>query len=297
MKLHFINQKLAVFRDDIYPFLGGGNKGRKMDFIGKYILENNYNAIVTTGGIHSNHCRATAIWAVQHNMPCTLVIHGNKSAFFKAIGNPQLIRASEVKCVFVEANQISTAMVNSVQNYKNDGLNPYYLCGGGHTLEGGLAYIEAINELKLFCKKENWWPKTIYLASGTGSTQAGILAGLARYEIKAEVIGISVGRTKQRAENVVDEFYNQLLEHNKIKSTKNVICVLDDYLCGGYGKYNEAIANIAKQSVHNYGFTLDTTYTAKAFYGLQEHIQKVNQQDNVLFWHTGGFLNYLNDTL
>ncbi|GGZ70447.1 hypothetical protein GCM10007028_04470 [Algibacter mikhailovii] len=38
--------------------------------------------------------------------------------------------------------------------YKGEKLNPYYLQGGGHTLEGGKAYIDAIsvfnNEQSLF---------------------------------------------------------------------------------------------------------------------------------------------------
>jgi D-cysteine desulfhydrase len=49
--VHTINDQLRIFRDDLYPFLGGGNKGRKMFAIAKEIEKSKYNALVTTGGI------------------------------------------------------------------------------------------------------------------------------------------------------------------------------------------------------------------------------------------------------
>lgn len=288
------SDNFRVFRDDLYPFLGGGNKGRKMDFIGREILIGEYDSVVTTGGIQSNHCRAVAVFAAQNGLECSLVIHGNKDRFLKESGNTRIMQLSGAKIVFSEAEDIGANMDLCMQEYWDRGKKPYYIYGGGHTHEGGLAYIEAVKTLREYTDKTKWSPDYIFLASGTGSTQAGIMAGLDKCCFEStKVIGISVARKRQRAEEVVESFYKELCEVYSIKSNNRQTIVLDDYLCGGYEQYNEAIKEISDSSIKNYGFTLDTCYTAKAFYGMKEHIKNNNIKGEILFWHTGGIFNFL----
>lgn len=288
---------IRVFRDDLYPFLGGGNKGRKARFIEKAIKESRSNAVVTTGGIQSNHCRAVAVLAAENQWKCTLVLHGNREEFERSNGNALIMRLSGAQIIFVDSDMIGLAMDQAMDNYKALGLEPYYIWGGGHTLEGGLAYIEAVRELNKYAEKSSWYPDYIFHASGTGSTQAGILAGLDKYQLDAKVIGISVARTKSRAEEVVLQFYEELSDHYKIDRRKNDVVVLDDYLCGGYEKYDQALLQLSRDSIKNFGFALDTTYSGKAFYGMKEYIERNNIKGNVLFWHTGGIFNFLSQKL
>ncbi|MFD2098864.1 1-aminocyclopropane-1-carboxylate deaminase/D-cysteine desulfhydrase [Flagellimonas iocasae] len=291
MIINAIEDNIFVVRDDLYPSLGGGNKGRKMDFIGSKINKDGLNAIVTTGGIQSNHCRAAAIYAAQNKMPCTLVIHGDERRFSKEGGNAKLMRDAKATIVFTEANGISDAMDSAMDLYKSKGYSPYYLRGGGHNLEGGLAYVEAVDEL---LKNSKIRPDYIFLASGTGSTQAGIMAGISKNKIDCNVIGISVARESGRAENIVRESYEDLCHFLNIEPTqKSTTKVLDDYLCGGYEKYNPGIKELSENSISKYGFPLDTTYTGKAFYGMLNHFNDKKLKGNIFFWHTGGFLNYL----
>lgn len=282
-----------IYRDDLYPFLGGGNKGRKIEYIAKDIIVEKSNAVVTTGGVQSNHCRALAVKSAQMGWACTLVIHGSEEKFNKQNGNSLLMRMSGAKIIFVTPDQISTAMDDAMKAYRAEGYKPYYVYGGGHTMEGGLAYIEAIEEMQNACEKMKWEPHYIFLASGTGSTQAGIMAGLDKLKLTTKVIGISIGRERLRAEKVVSDFYDDLCTRYFINNTKRDITVVDDYLCGGYGKYNDDIKELSFNSLKKYGFTLDTTYTAKAFYGMQDYINKNKIKGNVLFWHTGGIPNFL----
>src|SRR5690606_24860948 len=93
---------IKVFRDDLYPFLGGGNKGRKMDYIAQDIFLKKADALVTTGGSQSNHCRAVAVFAAQHKMHCTLVLHGASKDFNKQSGNAKIMRLSGAKIIFVD---------------------------------------------------------------------------------------------------------------------------------------------------------------------------------------------------
>lgn len=291
-----IEENLRVFRDDLYPFLGGGNKGRKMDYIAKAIVRENAKALVTTGGFQSNHCRAVAVYAAQYGLKCTLVLHGSKEAFEQESGNAKIMRLSGAEIVFVdEASQIGGAMDKAMEIHTSLNLKPYYIWGGGHTLEGGLAYIEAVKAVKEYADQKNWVPDYIFHASGTGSTQSGILAGLDLYGLDhTQVIGISVGRKAEPAIKIVQLFYEELCKQYNISHTNRPTIVLDEYLMEGYGCYNEEVKQISVSSLSKYGFTLDTCYTAKAFYGMLDYISKNNiKGKNILFWHTGGVFNFL----
>jgi 1-aminocyclopropane-1-carboxylate deaminase/D-cysteine desulfhydrase-like pyridoxal-dependent ACC family enzyme len=68
--------------------------------------------------------------------------------------------------------------------------------------------------------------------------------------------------------------------------------VLDEYVGEGYGvpsaQGEEAIELLARAE----GVTLDPVYTAKAMAGLIDWVRtgKLTENDNVMFWHTGGQL-------
>src|SRR4051812_3727988 len=83
---------IKVVRDDLFPFLGGGNKARKIGYISNDIAAKNCNAVVTTGGIQSNHCRALAVLAAQKGWKCTLVLHGDEQKWKEQGGNALLMK-------------------------------------------------------------------------------------------------------------------------------------------------------------------------------------------------------------
>ena len=287
--LQTINKDFAIFRDDNYPFLGGGNKARKMMALHKKIKKEKYKAMVTTGGIQSNHCRVTAVYCHKYNIDCTLVLHGDKNEFLTESGNAKIIRNTPSNIVFSGIDAISSYMDNTMAHYKNQGANPFYLYGGGHTLEGAKAYIDVVQQLVDY----DYVPDYIFVPSGTGSTQAGLLNGIAKFKLKTKVVGISVGRTKSNAEKVISDFTKDLSAKYKISNKIGEIIVDDTFLCGGYGKYNNDIEEISNNSLVDYNIFLDTTYTGKTFYGMKKYIERNAIKGKILFWYTGGIYNYL----
>jgi len=103
-----------------------------------------YNAIVSTGGIQSKHCRVTAVYCHKYNIDCTLVLHGDKKAFFSESGIAKIIRNTPSNIIFYEIDEFSNNMDKSIENLINKGLKPFYLYGGRHALEGAKTCIDVM---------------------------------------------------------------------------------------------------------------------------------------------------------
>lgn len=284
---------IKLVRDDLFPSVGGGNKGRKAVEYEKELKELDYNAIVTTGGIQSNHNRAMALLAAKNGWKCHLVYHGTEERFNAENGNALLVRCTKATKEFVEASCISEAMNNAMAAYKKEGLKPYYVTGGGHDMSGGRAYMKAIQQMYAYGKLYNYKPDYIFHASGTGSTQAGILVGLESVgwgDVK--VIGISVARQQERGKQVVTEFANKLAEHQGINADfTDRVHFVTDYLFGGYEQFSPEMKDFLDYAMQETGIIFDTTYSGKAFYGMYDYVKRNGIKDNILFWHTGGLMN------
>ena len=160
-------------------------------------------------------------------------------------------------------------------------------------MKGGEAYVQAVSELNTYCQSENWYPDYIFLATGTGSTHAGILAGLDQHRLDAKVVGVSIARARERAVSVVEEFYRSLKTELGINTISREVTVLDDFLAGGYEAYNQQIQQVVKGLAQGSGVFTDPTYTGKAFWGMIETIRARHLSGRFLFWHTGGLNNLI----
>ncbi len=286
-KIKYQGIQLSVYSGDLYlPYLGG-NKARKIINIQKEIVSQKANAIVTTGGIQSNHCRVAALASAQNGWKCVLILHNNSNEQTKLSGNYLIMKMAGAETIFSPLDGISQLMDESMTRLKQKGYTPYYLYGGGHNKPGVEAYINTTFEL---FKKIDTIPDHIFLASGTGSTQAGILLGLYKLGLhkKVKVHGISVGRNYMKGVNGIKEglsFFNL--------SNSSDIYFYDDYLMGGYGAAKKELTPFLNDVAKETGILTDSTYSGKAFYGMIDLIKKESLSGNFLFWHTGGLLNLL----
>lgn len=289
-------QTLYIVRDDIYPFIGGGSKARKAIEYEKYLKANGYNAVVTCGGIQSNHNRAIALMAARNRWKCHLCIQGTPERFNVEKGNALLSRLSGAKCELIRPEETAEAMGRAVEAFSKQGLKPYYVHGGGHDLPGGTSFVKAVQELKRQCDERGYKPDYIFHASGTGSTQAGIVVGLELVGwSNVKVIGISVARQYERGKQVIIDFANMLGQHYGIKKDfSEQILFNTDYLFGGYEQYSQEMMNYLERVMRMTGLMFDTTYSGKGFYGMMDYIKKYNLQNKkIIFWHTGGLMNLM----
>ena len=256
------------------------------------LREQGYNAVVTCGGIQSNHNRAIALMCAKNRWKCHLCIQGTKDRFIAEKGNALLDRLSGAECELIKPEDTAAAMDRAMALLFAEGYKPYYCHGGGHDLPGGVSFVEAVEELAKQIEK----PDYIFLASGTGSTQAGIVVGLDRVgwsDVKC--IGISIARKYERGRQVIAEFANMLAEHyGMAECYDDRILFNTAYLYGGYEQFTPELATYLKKAMRDTGLVFDTTYSGKAFFGMMDIIKKEQLQDKkIVFWHTGGIMNIM----
>jgi 1-aminocyclopropane-1-carboxylate deaminase/D-cysteine desulfhydrase-like pyridoxal-dependent ACC family enzyme len=181
-------------------------------------------------------------------------------------------------------------MDQAVAEWAIQGLNPFYLWGGGHCVEGTLAYFHAAKEAQAQCG--DWIPDYVVHSSGSGTTQAGLTAGYAGGPTK--VIGVSISRREERGTRVVQDAIRQLEEHLQVPLPPNAVHFRDDWVMGGYEKIStELLAAIDEAGSR--GLILDPTYTGKSWFGLIQMLKnrEIKRGSKVLFWHTGGLFNLI----
>lgn len=287
------DNEIYVKREDLYPFSFGGNKARKAEKFFDYILSEGYNAVATYGSGSSNHCRVVANMACKYDMPCYIISpeeEYHETYNSKMVGN---FGAEIIKAPLDKIKQtIDDLMQELSKNFK-----PYFIQGGGHGNLGTEAYVDAYNEIADYEKENNTKFDYIFLASGTGTTQAGLVCGAVLNGENADrIIGISIARPNPRGGQVVYESVKEYLESVSCCGAIPDINFDDSYICGGYGKYNNEIADTIKKVMAKEGIPLNTTYTAKAFWGMKQKILNENiRGKKILFIHTGGTPLFFDD--
>lgn len=282
-------------RDDLFAASGGGNKARKLGPILAEAERQGCDALVTAGGLQSNHARATALEAARRGWACALVLHGDPGEVARPRGNLLLARLAGARIRVVSPPEVEAGMEGAVRQLWEEGRTPWQIPGGGHCLAGGMAYVEAVSELAEQCEQRSWWPDCVVVASGTGATQAGLIAGFQRVGRPARVIGVSVARPRPRAERAVRAVYEELCTALDLSAQPGAVEVLEEWIGDGYEAPTAATLAAIRIAAEAEGLVLDPTYTGKAFGGLLEMAGRgeFRTTPNVLFWHTGGLLNLM----
>jgi 1-aminocyclopropane-1-carboxylate deaminase/D-cysteine desulfhydrase-like pyridoxal-dependent ACC family enzyme len=279
--------------DDVFPLALGGNKARKLKYIFEKGVSLGCNAVVTTGSKHSNHVRAAAVMAANFGWPIKLIIHDYPCD--SLFGNLLIAKLAGAQIAFCSREDVAARMDSAMDEFRSEGLHPLYIWGGGHCLEGGLSYYEAAMEMHVQAREVGELPDFVFVASGTGTTQAGLHVGLSRTLPKAKVVGISVAHDRAKGLAKVQESIQQLQDHLAPYASCHAPEFFDIFLNGGYGKTSSELIEKIKWAACEEGLILDPIYTGKAFQGLLELVKSgfVPKGATVVFWHTGGLINLL----
>ena len=274
-----LGAELYFVRDDLLPFPLAGNKVRKIS-AELASMEHGTRAVVTNGAVDSNHCRTLALFAAQRGLSAHLVLHGTP-------GDPRdaaalgALAATGATYDIGPADTISTRLSDAIDRFGTAGMKSHLISGGGHTPEGAIAFCEA--GVSVF---EKIHVDQVFLASGTGATQGGLVAASEQLPGGPEIIGVSIARDRSRGIGPVEEaavWAGAIDPH---------ITFLDEYRAGGYSKSDEQVLR-AVGIGWQHGIPLDPTYTGKAFSALLDRSKRGLLPKTVAFWHTGGLWNWI----
>jgi L-cysteate sulfo-lyase len=281
--------RLLIKRDDAIAFGFGGNKVRKLAFVGARAQADGADTLITAGGVQSNHARVTAAVAASLGMRAVLVVNGR--APDPPTGNALIDRLLGAEMVYVSSrDERAPKMREIAERLKGDGRTPYVIPIGASVPLGALGFVLAMAELV----DEFPAPDVIVHATSSGGTQAGIVAGCRLLGLPTRVIGVSADDSApaiQAHVRALVEGVAQLLNLDPGRLSRGTAIEVDDRFVGdGYAIPTDASREAINLLARTEGIFLDPTYTAKAMASLIASVrqQKLHEGQTVVFWHTGG---------
>jgi len=281
--------RLLIKRDDAIPFAFGGNKVRKLAFVAAQAVADGADALVTTGGIQSNHARVTAAVAATLGMRCVLIANGARQERPTANALLDALLGADVRYV-ASREERNAAIDNAAAQLAREGRRPFRIPLGASTPLGALGFARAIGEVL----EQMPAPDVIVHSSSSGGTQAGLLAGVALHGITTRVIGVSpddpAASIAGRVRDILQGMGPLLGVDGAALAGARPIEIDGAFIGDGYGLPSDASREAQRLAAQREAIFVDNTYTAKALAGLIAAVRarRIPADATVLFWHTGG---------
>lgn len=298
--IHKLNESLNdnvfyIKREDLMHLSFGGNKLRKAILFFEDIVKKGADCVVTYGSKSSNHARIIANLSFANRLPCYIITPLNRNDTYNSV----MVNLFNADIIYSQITEVKDTINDLLMQLKKDGFHPYFIQGGGHGDLGTQAYVNAYNEICNYEKTSAIFFDYIFFASGTGTTQAGLICGSIINTDQRNIIGISVARKNPDGKKIIVDSVNSFLNKYYMKNNYQVNATfVDDYILDGYGSYNKEILITVKDVLMNEGVPLDSTYTGKAYWGMKEYIKTNNiYNKNILFLHTGGLPLFFHDLI
>lgn len=281
--------ELWIKRDDLTGLALGGNKTRKLEFLVGAALEAGCDTLVTAGAEQSNHCRQTAAAAAAAGLRCHLALGGAAPSVPR--GNLLLDHLLGAHVHWCGPHRKGEDLPAITAQLEHEGLRPYLVPYGGSNVTGALGYAYAAEEFAAQCTSLALRPDRIVVASSSGGTQAGLLAGFARAGFEVRVTGIRIDPTDATPHHTraLQDLARRTADALGVRRIADVE-LIDDALHDAYGVVTDHEREALVAAGRLEGILLDPVYTARAFAGLIALVRRhaIGAGERVVFWHTGG---------
>ena len=284
-----------IKRDDQTGLALGGNKTRKLELLLGDALALGADTVITTGAAQSNHCRQTAAAAAHAGLDCHLVLGGRPPD--TPNGNLLLDLLLGAKLHWTTRENRINRLHELELELRDSGRRPYFITYGGSDPVGASGYALALDELWQQVRENDIELDAIVIASSSGGTQAGLVAGAWQTGWNVPILGISIDAIKADLQSTVADLATRTASHmgSRHAFTANDIHVDDSYLGAGYGVMGDLERRAINLMAQVEGLLLDPVYTGRAFGGLIDILQHDphrllpgERPGRILFWHTGG---------
>ena len=185
-----IAAEIWIKRDDQTGLAFGGNKTRKLELLLGDALALGCDTLITTGAVQSNHCRQTAAAAAKAGLGCHLVLGGQP---------PDLANGNLLLDMLLGATLHWTTRENRINRLReveaelrDSGRRPYFITYGGSDPVGASGYTLALEEFLGQARERGIRLDAVVVASSSGGTQAGLVAGAWQLGWDVPIVGVSI---------------------------------------------------------------------------------------------------------
>jgi len=290
--------RLYVKRDDCTGLAFGGNKVRQLEFYLGEAQAQGADTVLITGAVQSNFVRTAAAAAAKLGMHCHVQLEervAKSDPEYRNSGNVLLDRMLGATIHSYPEGEDEEGADRQVREIAAElaaaGRRPYVVpLAPGHKPLGALGYVDAAREILAQLRDQELRIDEIVVASGSGSTHAGLLFGLRAMGSAIRVTGICVRRAADiqrdriaaRCADIAD-----LLGTARVVEAEDAITV-DDYLAPGYGLLNAPTVRAIDLAARCEALILDPIYTGKVLAGAIRRAGETGPDHSLLFVHTGG---------
>lgn len=277
-----------VKRDDRTGLGLSGNKVRKLAWLLADARARGATHVLTTGGIQSNHCRATAVACRQLGLTPLLLLRGAPPAPDALDGNlllDAILGATIRWCTPEGYARRSLLLAEWADALRARGHRPYVVPEGGSNALGALGFVEAAHEVRAQAAAPF---DAVWCGVGSGGTLAGLAMGMG----EARVVGVAVcdDRPTFRARVQAIGAAAAAWGHALPAPGPDTWDVHEGHQGRGYGLSTPEELAVQVRFARETGLLLDPVYTGKTWCALEHavahHPHLVGRR--VLFWHTGG---------
>jgi 1-aminocyclopropane-1-carboxylate deaminase len=287
-------------RDDCNSGLGGGgNKLRKLEYLVPDVLAQGCDTMVSIGGVQSNHTRQVAAVAAKLGLKC-LLVQGSWVAWpdglYDRVGNILMSRVLGAQLEFSQEDfsiAIKQSWEQALETVRRAGGKPYAIPAGAsdHPL-GGLGYAGFAEELRHQERDLGFRFDFILVASGSGSTQAGMVVGFAADGRADRVVGIDItakpAETRAQVKRIAERTA-ELVGLGRAIADSDIL--LDErYAFPAYGVPSDATLDAIRLAARLEGMLTDPVYEGKSMQAMVDMVQsgKFPAGAKLLYVHLGG---------
>lgn len=286
--------EVLLKRDDLTGLGLGGNKARPLDYLLGDALARKADYFVTGGGPGSNWVLMAALAALGRGLGVEVVLFGTEDA--PQVGCLRLLkRLPRVRITFTGSPKRPSVdpLLESVSSrLREQGHRPYTVGRGGADPVGALGYVEAVDELDAQLAARAWEAATLWLATGSCGTQAGLVAGHRRPgSARRCIVGTSVHRPVEECRRRISDISEQALNLLEVDDRRSATWGILDQLHPD----PEQVGMAADLMVRTEGIFLDPEFGAPALAALIERASEVTGP--VVFLVTGGTPSLFEDRI
>ena len=296
LSAHLGGPRILVKRDDCTGLATGGNKTRKLEFLMAEARARGAETIITTGGVQSNHVRQTAAAAAKTGLSCHLVLARAVAwddPAYETSGNLQLDRLLGAQVHILPGGTDRDGAMRRIDRVlQSQGRNPYVIPSGGSNPTGALGYVACAMELEEQAKARGEKIDCVIHATGSGGTQAGLMAGFHALGSKTQVLGIDITAEASELAAKVRSIARETAARLELPKPppRGALQIVEGHAGKAYGIPTEQMRDAVRLAARLEGLILDPVYTGKAMAGLIDLVRqgRFAADKTIVFLHTGG---------